>query len=93
MRVRYYPSSLDPCVGPEDAHECDTTWDGDFLDYVAEDCAQDLHRNHDGWELSWPLTLKLWDRQGDFLGEWEVDRDVEPVFHAAKRKDQNDLRQ
>lgn len=54
------------------------------LSYVAEQAADDFHTNHDGWECSWPRQFKIIGPDDTVLGEFEVDRDVEPVFSAHK---------
>ena len=55
---------------------------------VAEECAEDFHSNHDGWEYRWPLTIKLWadEDRTPALAIVDVERDMEPVFrgHVAK---------
>ena len=38
-----------------------STWSSDNLEYIAEDCAENYHSEHDGWEASWPLTITVAD--------------------------------
>jgi hypothetical protein len=83
MKIRYAPA--DYGMDFADAWELSTNWDTEHLDYIAEECADDYHGNHDGWESSWPVTFMMWDDQGQELGSCEVERDVEPVFRAAWR--------
>jgi hypothetical protein len=72
----------------EDSYQVETRWDPEDLEYIAEECADDYHSNHDGWEDSWPVTFLLWDNQGRELGTFEVYRDTEPVFRAHQKDKQ-----
>lgn len=57
---------------------------------VAEECAEDFHSNHDGWEATWPLTLRLYaSEDGREVGRFEIDREAQPVFfvRAVSTKD------
>ena len=64
------------CVTP-DSDE----WDKELL---AEQAAEDLHDNHDGWECSWPLVLVLLTADGLELGSFEVEREHTPTFNAGR---------
>ena len=64
--------------------DCELYWDEEDAEFAAQACAEDYHSNHDGWESNWPLTFRLWDKTGKHLGDFGVDRDVEPVFFARK---------
>ena len=62
---------------------------GDSFDkYVAEECAQDYHDNHDGWELqSWPYTFSLRETEDGPVGaRFAVDREAVPSFTALALK-------
>ena len=62
---------------------------GDSFDkYVAEECAQDYHDNHDGWELqSWPYTFSLRGTEdGPVHVRFAVDREAVPSFTALALK-------
>ena len=50
---------------------------------MAENAAKDFYSNHDGWDTSWPRTFKLWEN-GEYLGEFEVSIEAEPIFYAEK---------
>lgn len=56
-------------------------WDCQF---VAQEAAEDFHRNHDGWEWSFPITLSIFRTDGIPLGVFEVEREVVPEFHARE---------
>jgi hypothetical protein len=89
MKIHYtYDGSGDSF---DSAYEIESLWDLDDLEWIAEECADDFHHNHDGWERSWPVTFTLWDEQGNSLGDYEVERDVEPVF-SAYRKDKQETK-
>ena len=80
-KVRYYRP--DDGTTAEDAYECDTTWSDEFPHRVAEDCADDYHSNHDGWECSWPIELVVLSQfANEPLGTFEIDRETTPVFYA-----------
>lgn len=67
----------------EDAYKHESDWSEENLEYVAEDCAEDYHYNHDGWEDRWPLDFELWNHEGKFLGKFEVNREAVPEFNAT----------
>jgi hypothetical protein len=86
-------------AGGECRHNCSTGWEiratlsdipgmeetdeRRYLRYVAQDCAEDYHSNHDGWECSWPITFTLYDSEdGPALACFEIERESEPVFYA-----------
>lgn len=78
----------DDSVDLDDLYQIETMWDiTDDIDqgWIAEECADDFHSNHDGWESSWPIEFKLWSDKGVVIGVFEVDRDVQPVFHAYRK--------
>lgn len=49
---------------------------------VVHEAARDFHQRHDGWEAHWPLTIRLLSESGALLGEFEVDRELVPVFRV-----------
>lgn len=53
---------------------------------MAEECAEDYHLNHDGWEDSWPVTITLYDdAEGETaIAKYSVDREAVPHFYATK---------
>lgn len=76
------------CVGEDsDPHfyEFESNWDQDNLEYLDEDCADDYHSNHDGWESHWPLVLKVATIDDVILAIFEIERESEPVFYARKQ--------
>ncbi len=60
------------------------TYGGDWA-LVATDLAEDYHHGHDGWEASWPVTLKIW-KDGECVREFEIEREAVPSFHVIKEK-------
>lgn len=74
----------------EDAHRHLVTMEADYdleegtwLDSVAEQCADDWHRNHDGWEASWPRIFTLYaKKEGPALARFEIERETVPQFNA-----------
>ncbi|MGY6251520.1 hypothetical protein ACXIUS_28985 [Bosea thiooxidans] len=48
---------------------------------VATDLAEDYHHNHDGWEASWPLELRIYKDAAE-VARFSVEREIQPVFYA-----------
>ena len=86
MKIRYYPIEHDPNVAFHDAYEFESDHDTEFMDWVVEDCANDYHSEHDGWESSWPITFRIWTESGEVLGDYLVERDYDPVFRAHRKE-------
>jgi hypothetical protein len=60
----------------------DDTWN----DSIAEQCAEDWHSNHDGWEASWPRVFSLYrQKTGPSFARFEVERETVPQFNAYAR--------
>lgn len=58
----------------------DDTWN----DSIAEQCADDWHDNHDGWEASWPRVFAIFsDKKGPAFARFEINREYEPTFSAT----------
>ncbi len=55
--------------------------------HVAEECAEDYYRSHDGWEDNWPITIYLWTEDGKKIGVFETGIEAEPEFHARFKGD------
>lgn len=54
-------------------------------DMLAEKCAADYHRNHDGWESKWPLRFFLREEQsGPVIAVFDVQREEVPEFNASE---------
>ena len=67
--------------------KCTTTWDPeDDPEMVAEDCAEDYHAQHDGWEAHWPVDITLLRDDGSVIATCEVDRESVPSFSATKKE-------
>ena len=70
-----------------DRFPCRTSWEINAYLWIAEDCADDYHSNHDGWESSWPLNITLYETEdGPAIAEFIVERESQPVFYASKAK-------
>ena len=78
--------------GDDTGHRHAVTLDGDYVlsddtwnDSLAEQCAEDWHRNKDGWEGEWPRVFSLYrDKTGPAFASFEVEREYEPHFSATK---------
>jgi hypothetical protein len=47
----------------------------------AVEAAEDYCRNHDGWELDWPVVVTLFDGpEGQAIGKYEVAQEAVPGF-------------
>lgn len=67
--ARTFGSNFDVVVDPE---------------RVAEDAAEYDHDNCDGWESAWPKAIQLWSVTGFSLGQFNVERESVPQFHAVR---------
>ena len=52
---------------------------------MAEEAAALYHREHSG-RIGWPLTFRLWGPDGVCRGDFLVERDPSPEFHATKKE-------
>lgn len=89
MEVFYQVVEWGHCDEPQDWLDCDTTWVNSW-EGIAEDCAENAFHEHDGWEASWPLTIRVYDaptKEG-FRGEFEVDCEPLPQFYARNKEPQ-----
>lgn len=60
----------------------DDTWN----DSIAEQCAEDWHNNHDGFEAAWPRVFALYrDKKGPAFARFEVELETVPQFNAYAR--------
>lgn len=50
-------------------------------DLIADELAADYHDNHDGWEASWPLELRIYS-DGQEVARFEVEKEIVPHFSA-----------
>lgn len=58
---------------------------GTWNDSIAEQCADDWHGNHDGWEASWPRIFTLYaTKEGPALARFEIEREAVPQFNAMQ---------
>jgi hypothetical protein len=59
--------------------------DPDDVLLLAEMCAEDYFRRHDGWEATWPLTFALYETaQGPEFAQFEIQCEVTPTFVATR---------
>ena len=72
-------------------YEIESCWDeGDEVEYVAQDAAEEYHNDHDGWESSWPCDFTIWNESGKNLGTFTVEREFDPTFSANRKGDKNE---
>ena len=59
--------------------------DGDLsgFRFLVEECANQYHDDHDGWESDWPCFFMLWI-DGEYLGMFETELQYDPTFTAEK---------
>lgn len=59
------------------------------LQFLAEECAADYHRNHDGWEAEFPIEIYIFKKETDTecFRAFSVDREHEPRFSAQELVD------
>lgn len=48
---------------------------------VATDLADDFHSNHDGWEVSWPVNIRIYC-DNECVWDGDVAREMEPSFYV-----------
>ncbi len=48
---------------------------------IADELAEDYNDNHDGWEASWPLELRIYG-DGQEVARFEVEKEMVPSFSA-----------
>lgn len=48
---------------------------------IADELAEDFHSNHDGWESSWPLQIRIY-KDAVEVARFQVEREYEPTFIA-----------
>lgn len=53
---------------------------------MAEACAEDYHSNHDGWEASWPVELRLYE-DGTEVARLIVECEHQPAFSVRTHPD------
>ncbi len=71
-------------VDEESRYEILSAWDESPGKFLAEDAAYDFHARRSGWECDWPLVFRIFNVDGEPLGDFEVDREMEPVFNASE---------
>ena len=57
---------------------------------VAQECGEDYHDEHDGWESSWPIKVYLYDGDGEPKGVFEVFMESQPHFYASEADDDDE---
>jgi hypothetical protein len=82
MKTIWYSSESD-CRHPlEVTDRCDMTRPREQKQ-VAEECAQDFHSNHDGWECRWPREFELFESEdGPAVAKLLIERESVPLFTA-----------
>ena len=56
---------------------------GDNYDGFARDAAEDYYDNHDGWEASWPLEIKVYSDEV-LVGTFEAEMEMTPAFLVSE---------
>lgn len=73
-----------------DVMSLDPTEEFDMLE-ICEQCAKDHHSNYDGWEGSWPITVRIYlDGEEDPACTAEVALEYEPEFNATLKAESGD---
>lgn len=57
---------------------------GERWGLIADELAEDYNDNHDGWEASWPLELRIY-KDGVEVARFEVEKEMVPSFSAWER--------
>ena len=84
-KTRYKYCVPDHC--DESRYSFESQWQNDpnYLEYIAEDAAENYHDSHDGWESVWSLTFEIFLEGGKSLGEFVVDLEARPHFSATAK--------
>lgn len=48
---------------------------------VATDLAEDYHSNHDGWEDTWPVNVRIY-KDSECVWSGDVGLEMKPYFHV-----------
>ncbi|MCO9048510.1 hypothetical protein [Acinetobacter sp. UC24323] len=61
------------------------TWLEQDLEFVGNECAQDYFDNHDGWESSWPLEIRVFKDEHSIepIASLIVEMELEPHFSSS----------
>lgn len=52
--------------------------------FTAQECADDLFHNHDGWEYQWLVVIGLSESSNGLVEKWfKVELEMAPSFHAV----------
>lgn len=54
---------------------------GENWSMIADELAEHYHSNHDGWEATWPLELRVYKDEAE-VARFSVEREYEPSFIA-----------
>jgi hypothetical protein len=54
---------------------------GENWSLIADELAQDYFDNHDGWESSWPQSLRIWKGE-EQVAAFNIEMEREPVFYC-----------
>jgi len=60
-------------------------WNLESAKEAAEEYAAYVHSQRDGWESNWPLEFRVRLPDGT-TEDYEVERDMEPIFRAARKR-------
>lgn len=85
--MKFWYSVPDSCE--ESRYEFSTHYLCDVYHYptLAEECARDYYRDHDGWESDWPLVIALHESEdGPEIARYRVELELEPSFLASEVK-------
>jgi hypothetical protein len=53
-------------------------------EWVAEEIAEYVFHNRDGWDRQWPMTFRIWTSDGTLIGDFDVMMEAVPSFCARK---------
>lgn len=84
MNKYKYKYQIDDPIFREFAFDLETDLDHDCLELVSELAADDFHSNHNGWDEHWPCDIYIFDLDGKLMGDFVVQRYVQPIFTSKK---------
>lgn len=82
--VTQYRYSRPDTMGEGEFHSFSSVWDENSARFLAEDAAEDYHKNNDGWDAHWPIQLRIMSDSGDEIGIFTVESEAQPSFYATR---------
>lgn len=84
MLIQYAVHEINDLDSETDRYELQiNTFDQKWAYLAAQECANNYHNCHDGWENDWPLIIRLFV-DNEIIGDFIVEMEHIPSFSAKK---------